>query len=246
MSGQDRRVFVRARVVATATAWVRGLCKGSYIVENLSLGGVQLSGGPAIRLGEEIKLILELPRGPIEVRGPVLRSQARARDAAIAVRFNMLSRRAREALGAAVGEALEEAARDSSMRPEPTVLVVDASLLESESLMRDIRRAGWEVACFSTSLDALDFLDRPASCIRVALIDLVGVNGGHDLFNFLAEEKPAIRRVLLSEEGRLGAQALASVADRADGVLAKPWDLDSLTRTLMPPESGPIAVSGTG
>ena len=246
MTGQDRRVFVRARVAATATAWVRGLCKGSYIVENLSLGGAQLSGGPAIRVGEEIKLILELARGPIEVRGPVLRSQARARDASIAVRFNMLSRRAREALGGAVAEALEEAARDSAMRPEPTVLVVDASLLERESLTRDIRRAGWEVACFSTSLDALDFLDRPESCIRVALIDLIGLNeGGRDLFNFLAEEKPEIRLVLLSEEGRLGAQALASVADRADGVLAKPWDLDSLTRTLMP-DSGPIAVSGTG
>ena len=134
MTGQDRRVFVRARVVATATAWVRGLCKGSYIVENLSLGGVQLSGGPAIRVGEEIKLIIEMPRGSIEVRGPVLRSQARARDAAIAVRFNVLSRRAREALGSAVAEALEEAARDSSMRHEPTVLVVDSSMLERESL----------------------------------------------------------------------------------------------------------------
>ncbi len=245
MTAQDRRVFVRARVVATATAWVRGLCKGSYIVENLSLGGVQLSGGPAIRVGEEIKLIIELPRGSIEVRGPVLRSQARARDAAIAVRFNMLSRRAREALGAAVAEALEEAARDSSTRSEPTVLVVDASMLERESLTRDIRRAGWEVACFSTSLDALDFLDRPSARIRVALIDGVGVSGGNDLLNFLAEERPEIRRVLLSEEGLLGAQALDSVADRADGVLAKPWDLDSLTRTLMP-ESGPIAASGTG
>jgi len=129
MTGQDRRVFVRARVVATATAWVRGLCKGSYIVENLSLGGVQLSGGPAIRVGEEIKLIIELPRGTIEVRCPVRRSQARARDAAIAVRFNMLSRRARDSLGEAVAEALEEAARDSSTRHEPTVLVVDSSML---------------------------------------------------------------------------------------------------------------------
>jgi len=79
----------------------------------------------------------------------------------------------------------------------------------------------------------------------VALIDLVGVSGGNDLLNFLAEERPEIRRVLLSEEGLLGAQALASVADRADGVLAKPWDLESLTHTLMP-ESGPIAASGTG
>ena len=245
MNGQDRRVFVRAPVVATATAWVRGLCKGSYIVENLSLGGVQLSGGPAIRVGEEIKLILELPRGPVEVRGPVLRSDARARDAAIAVRFNMLSRRARETLGSAVAEALEEAARDSSSRAEPTVLVVDDSLLVRESLTRDIRRAGWEVACFSTCLDALDFLDRPASRIRVALIDLVGVTEGKNLLNFLAEERPSIRRVLMSDEGRLGAEAMASVAARADAVLAKPWDQGSLARTLMPDETVPMAATGS-
>ena len=234
MTGHDRRVFVRARVVATATAWVRGLCKGSYIVENLSLGGAQLSGGPAIRVGEEIKLILELPQGPVEVRGLVLRSDARARDAALALRFHMLSRRAREAIGRAVAQALEEAARDSSSRPEPTVLVVDDSLLVRESLTRDIRRAGWEVACFSTSLDALDFLDRPESRIRVALVDLVRLNEGKDLLNFLAEERPTIRRVLMSEEGRLGRDALATAATRANAVLAKPWDLESLVRTLMP------------
>jgi ActR/RegA family two-component response regulator len=240
MTGHDRRVFVRARVVATATAWVRGICKGSYIVENLSLGGVQLSGGPAIRVGEEIKLIVELPHGSVEVRGLVLRSDARTRDAALALRFHVLSRRARDSIGSAVAEALEEAARDSSLRPEPTVLVVDDSLLIRESLTRDIRRAGWEVACFSTTLDALDFLDRPESRIRVALVDLVRANEGKDLLNFLAEEKPAIRRVLMSDEGRLSGEALETVATRANAVLAKPWDLESLARTLMP-ESGSVA-----
>ena len=241
MKSHDRRVFVRARVVATATAWIRGLCKGSYIVENLSLGGVQLSGGPALRIGEEIKLILEMPHGSVEVRGPVLRSEARARDAAIAVRFHMLSRRARESIGVAVAQALEEAARDSSSRPEPTILVVDDSLLVRESLTRDIRCAGWEVACFSTPLDALDFLDRPESCIRVALIDMLGVTEGKDLLTFLAEEKPAIRRVLMSEEGRLGAAAMENVAGHADAVLAKPWDLESLVRTLTPVASAAVA-----
>src|SRR3954449_4693098 len=99
----ERRLFARARVVATATAWVRGLCKGSYIVENLSWGGTYLSGGPAVREGEEVKLILELPRGPIEVRGHVLRSDAQARDAALAVRFDDPARKVRDAIGAAVG-----------------------------------------------------------------------------------------------------------------------------------------------
>ncbi len=243
MSGHDRRVFVRARVVATATAWVRGICKGSYIVENLSLGGVQLSGGPAIRVGEEIKLMLELPRGRVEVRGLVLRSDARARDAALALRFHMLSRQARETIGNTVAEALEEAAREASMRPEPTVLVVDDSLLVRESLTRDIRRAGWEVACFSTSLDALDFLDRSESRIRVALVDMVRVNEKADLLNFLAEERPSIRRVLMSEEGLLAGEAMEILAARADGVLVKPWDIESLARTLMPDGGAPIAAA---
>jgi CheY-like chemotaxis protein len=234
METNDRRLFVRARVVATATTWVRGLCKGSYIVENLSLGGARLSGGPAVRTGDEIKVILELPQGAVEVRGLVLRSDAGARDSAIAVRFNALSRRAREAIGVAVAEALEEAARESAHRSEPTVLVVDDSLLVRESLTRDIRCAGWEVASFSTSLDALGFLDRPESRIRVAVVDLVGLDEGRDLLAFLAEEKPSIRRVVMSDPGHRGGDRLADAALRADAILAKPWDRETLTRTLMP------------
>ena len=104
-------------MVATATTWVRGLCKGSYIVENLSLGGVFLSGGPAVREGEEVKLILELPRAKVEVRGNVLRSEPLARDWSLAIRFDTLNRRAREATVTAVSEALPQAARESSVRP---------------------------------------------------------------------------------------------------------------------------------
>jgi CheY-like chemotaxis protein len=230
----ERRLFVRARVVATATTWVRGLCKGSYIVENLSLGGAYLSGGPAVRSGEAVKLILELPQGPVEVRGMVLRSEQKARDAALAVRFDPPARRAREAIGTAVGAALEAAARDSATRAEPTVLVVDDSLLVREALTRDIRCAGWEVASFSTSLDALDFLDRPGSSIRVALIDLMGMRDGSDLLTFLADERPAIRRVLLSEQGRRNPVEMEAVAARAHAVLPKPWDQETLARTIMP------------
>lgn len=234
MERDERRLFVRARVVATATAWVRGLCKGSYIVENLSLGGIYMSGGPAIRAGEEVKMILELPHGPTEIRGIVLRSEHQSRDWALAIRFETPTRRAREAIAAAVTEALDTAARESSIRAEPTVLVVDDSLLVREALTRDIRCAGWEVACFSTSLDALDFLDRPESQIRVALIDMLGTRDGRDLLSFLADERPAIRRVLMSDHSRPGADELATFASRADAVLAKPWDQETLARTLMP------------
>jgi CheY-like chemotaxis protein len=230
----ERRLFVRARVVATATTWVRGLCKGSYIVENLSLGGAYLSGGPAVRAGEAVKVILELPRGPTEVRGVVLRSEPKARECALAVRFEQPSRRTLETIAAAVAGALDAAARDSSTRPEPTVLVVDDSLLVREALTRDIRCAGWEVASFSTSLDALDFLDRPTSCIRVALIDLLGTRDGSELLTFLADERPSIRRVLLADQARPVPASLDTLAARADAVLAKPWDQETLARTLQP------------
>lgn len=220
--------------MATATTWVRGLCKGSYIVENLSLGGAYLSGGPAVRAGEVVKIKLELPRGPVDIRGAVLRSEPKSRDWALAVRFDQPARPAREAIGAAVAEALEAAARDSATRPEPTVLVVDDSLLVREALTRDIRCAGWEVASFSTSLDALDFLDRPSSRIRVALIDLLGMRDGSDLMSFLADERPGIRRVLLSDRGAPGRVGLDPLAARADAVLAKPWDQETLARTIQP------------
>jgi FixJ family two-component response regulator len=114
------------------------------------------------------------------------------------------------------------------------VLIVDDSLLVRESLTRDIRCAGWEVASFSTSLDALGFLDRPQSRIRVAVVDLVGLDEGRDLLTFLAEERPAIRRVVMSDPGQRGGDRLAEAALRADAVLARPWNRESLARTLMP------------
>ena len=233
MQSNERRLYVRARVVATATAWVRGLCRGSYIVENLSLGGVYLSGGPAVRAGEELKLVLELPQGPIEVRGKVVRSEAQARDWSLAVRFDSLPRRTSEAIGKVVAQALDAAARDASLRPEPTVLVVDDSFYVREALVRDIRCAGWEVASFSTSLDALDYLDRPESCIRVALIDPLGMRDGTELLSYLADERPSIRRILMAEEGVPEAGELGPLLGRADAVLAKPWDQETLARTIM-------------
>jgi CheY-like chemotaxis protein len=228
----ERRLFARARVAATATVWVRGLCKGSYIVENLSWGGAFLSGGPAIREGEEVKVVIELAKGPVEVRGRVLRSEAQARDASLAVRFDEPSRRAREAIGAAVADALERVAEDSSVRPEPTVLVVDDSLLVREALARDLRCFGWEAACFSTPLDALTFLDRPEAQIRIALIDHAGPPNARDLLSFLADEKPAIRRVLMQEARPAGDDL--GLALSADAVLPKPWDHDTLARTIAP------------
>jgi CheY-like chemotaxis protein len=223
---------MRARVVATATVWVRGLCKGSYIIENLSWGGTYLSGGPAIRDGDEVKLVLDLPRGRVEAHGRVLRSDRLNRDAAIAVRFEEPTRKMRDAIGAAVAEALARAAQDSSARPEPTVLVVDDSLLVREALTRDLRAFGLEAACFSTPLDALQFLDRPEACVRVALIDHAGASHARDLLTFLADERPAIRRVLLSDARRSSPDSSDPSRLRADAVLGKPWDPETLARTV--------------
>jgi CheY-like chemotaxis protein len=111
------------------------------------------------------------------------------------------------------------------------VLVVDDSLLVREALARDLRCFGWEAACFSTPLDALTFLDRPEAQIRVALIDHTGPSHARDLLSFLADERPAIRRVLM-RDGHPPAGDLASAS--ADAVLPKPWDHEALARTITP------------
>jgi hypothetical protein len=231
VSLEERRLHARARLFATATVWVRGLCKGSYLIENLSWGGTYLSGGPSIRAGDEVKIVLGLPRGALDLKGRVLRSEPMARDFAIAVRFDEPSRRARAAIDAAVDEALDRATREAPLRAEPTVLVVAHSLLVRETLVRDLRSFGWEAACFSTPLDALTFLERPESRVRVALVDHAGPGDGLHLLAFLADEKPSIRRVLMSEVGPSSIDGLAE-QERADAVLAKPWDRDALARVM--------------
>ena len=79
------------------------------------------------------------------------------------------------------------------------------------------------------------FLDRADSRVRLALIDEAGPSQARDLLSFLADERPAIRRVLLSDAGRrtpFGPAGLAQVDTNVDAILAKPWDHDSLARTL--------------
>ena len=70
---------------ASATAWLGGTCKGSYLVENLSLGGIYLSGGPAIRPGTPLTLRLQLPVEAVEVTGAVTRSDRLAPGESVVV-----------------------------------------------------------------------------------------------------------------------------------------------------------------
>jgi CheY-like chemotaxis protein len=244
-SHDERRLYVRARVPAAATAWIGGICKGSYLLDNLSLGGAYLTGGPAIRTGTQVKLHLELPGGTaVEVNGTVLRSDRQVRDFAVAVVFEALSEAARIAIGGAVTASLDAAARESLAHPSPAVLVVDHSLLVREKLIRDIRTAGVEAISFSTSVDAIEFLHRPDCRVRLALVDLAGVPSGKAVIEFLADQRPSTHRVLLSDAAEPAAppgDAPVSAGDRADragaeapvdAVLSKPWSSEALVQTL--------------
>jgi CheY-like chemotaxis protein len=237
----ERRLHVRARVPATATAWIERRCKGSYIVDNLSLGGAYLSGGPAILPNTQIELIVQLANEGVTINGRVLRSDKQVRDFGIAVAFESLSELAHTAVGGAVSTALEIAARESLEHPAPTVLVVDHSLLVREKLTRDIRAVGSEAVCFSTSIDAIEFLNRPDCRVRLALIDgafieLAGSSSGRELVAFLAEERPQIRRVLMCDGGLSQPDEYKRNSPGVTTLLAKPWTPETLTRALRLPQ----------
>jgi hypothetical protein len=207
---KERRRHVRARIAATVTAWSGTVCRGSYVVENLSGGGLYVSGGPRVREGEQLRLVLQLPRGPVAVPATVVRCVAQARDYALAFRFESVSAHAEHAIARTVTEAGSRAARDAALHDDPTVLVVHEALVTREALLRELRALGREAACFATALDAIDYLDRCGPQLEAAIVDVSEICGGAELLRLLADDWPAIKRVPME----------------------KPWDRSELVRAL--------------
>jgi CheY-like chemotaxis protein len=176
-------------------------------------------------------MLLHLPGGSVNAAARVLRSEAQPRDAAIAVRFDELSSLSSAAIDAAIAEGFQRAAWDSSARPEPNALVVGQPLYLRETLVNELRSLGLEAAPMPTPLDALVFLERPASRVRVVIAIHSRHTNGRELLSFLAETRPETLRVLLSESKRSLTGSHPESAP-AHAVLTKPWDLRTLVRSM--------------
>jgi ActR/RegA family two-component response regulator len=229
MKGGERRKHPRASLVASVVLWRNEQRLGSFPVVNLSAGGVLLSGEAPVADGTEVLAVLRLGGdSSLRATAKVARAIGSRAGASFALSFAHLAPEAEEAIGAAVKAAL-------ALTLDAAVLIVDDSTEVCSALGRQLNRMGLRSCAATTPLEAVGLLEQPNQ-IEIALIDLrLGSATGLDLLAYLAEQHPAIRRVLMSGQAQPAQLQLArhaSLKYSAHQVLAKPWNDDTLARAL--------------
>jgi CheY-like chemotaxis protein len=227
-SGSDRRTYARTSLMATAVVWTDAGGPMHYLVENLSVGGALLTGGPLLSVGESIKITLQLEKRTI---GPLVAEMVRQSDqcdSVVAIAFRRLTVTDEDAIQQALLEALESERKRAGV-PACSALVVDGSAPVRQQLIRDLASLGHHAVAAATPLEATMRLADPSARFDVVLVDLGSAAvDGLALLRYVAEHHPHTRRILMSGHVRLDQLRLATAAGEAHEVLAKPWDRTSL------------------
>lgn len=211
-----------------------GGVSGHCLVEDLSAGGARISGVPSMVVGEQVRLLLQLPgRGPFSLNGRIVRD------------FSAVGGQRGHAYGVsfarAPASAVETAEQTVSIlhrvhgADDPVVLVVDDSTRACFTLVQDLHRVGRKAIAVTTPLDAIEWLLDGASHIDIALVDVVlGNADGCDLLNFLADEYPKVRRVVMSDRLRAGQLDRSHEIAPPHAVLHKPYNVEQLAQIFTP------------
>src|SRR5688572_22197486 len=100
-------------------------------------------------------------------------------------------------------------------------------------MVRDLRVLGRQAVAVTTPLDAIKYLQSPLARVEVAIVDYdLNTADGRDVLAFLANDYPAVRRVLMS--GCVSPEVLdrACASGQAHTAFAKPWDRARLADVL--------------
>ena len=233
--GPDRRKYPRSVLAGTATVLLDHAKAGDYLMQNVSAGGVLLSGGPAITQRTPVVVLLRLS-GLEELRlaGFVVRRDVQFDDA-IAVKFRGVAPDVQDMLQGAVLMSLER-------KHDPSVLVVDGDIQSLSRMAHDLDALGYRAILACTPLDTIRWLTNFDVAISVVVVEYpFGHHDGVALLRVMADEFPFIRRVLMSSQ--LGAAQLGRwVEDPAvDAVLSKPWSRAQLAAAVGRPGSYALA-----
>jgi CheY-like chemotaxis protein len=199
-----------------------------YLVDNLSVGGALLTGGPLLSIGQELRVTLQLDKHAIgPLRAEMVRREGPSGEA-VGIAFAALTVAEEDAIQQAILDALEA---EVSGRRAQRALVVDDSVHVRQSLMHDLVSLGHSAIAAATPLEAMMRLEDPQAEFDIVLVDLCSKTvDGLALLRYLAEHHPCTRRVLMSGDVRPDQLKLARLTGQADDVLPKPWDRQALAR----------------
>lgn len=227
-----RRRFPRAQMAAPAFLVLDGgRTSGPFLVENLSAGGALLTGDAAIAPGTTVTVQLRLrDAAPIAVAGRVVREVPQSsgqRDRfSFAVRFRDVSANDEDRIQSAVLASIEESREQNA----PAVLVLDVSSEDRHAVARILVELGQRALPSATFLETLRSLQDPSLCVGVALVDASATGldvlafTGIEVLEFLANDFPDVRRVLMARSADPSELLAARSSALADAVLEKPAD----------------------
>ena len=230
----DRRRHTRsmaADVPLTAVVFMRDVAVGRFVVQNLSAGGVLLTGRRDVPLDERVRVMLPLPgRDPLVVEGRVARRADAGNDiVALAVQFRHRNTRTEDEIHEALAG---ELMRISRVERRSALVVQDSPELCTR-LAKDLSEMGYHVHLARAPLDVVRVLEDPQIGVDVAFIDVsAGEVDGLALLRFLRDDHAGVRRVLVQGAVRPSVAELMETASFVHRVLAEPWDRAVLREAL--------------
>jgi hypothetical protein len=219
---EERRRHPRGEVIATCEVFSPGRHVGTYIVENLAAGGACLVGEAPLPMGEQVRVVLQLPRrAPLGLLARVVRREELGSSRRFAVAFVDVTAEEEDSIHQGIVAELERV----HARRFATVLVVDQAGEVRDALERDLREVGRQAVAVATPLEAVGWLINSEVRFETAVVNLSsGAGQGVDVLEFLSAELPHIRRVAMGDDGSSFRLDLAVRSGRAHAALRRPWN----------------------
>jgi hypothetical protein len=224
-NGAEKRRHLRVPIAAAAVVHKDNACLGRFWMVNLSVSGALIAGDMGLRLGEKVRLRIEL--GALEsvlVHARVVRVGETSPSPTVGFAFDHDSD---QDDGAPVRRSIADAVAGALRNDPRQVLIVEKSHTSRRELKFQIRCLGWSCVVVSTPLEAITALNESHqfACVLVGLTGDPAVAA--DLLQYLAEAHPRLPRVRVAElEGARRADAAT------DPNTPRPWFSSALARAL--------------
>jgi hypothetical protein len=219
----NRRRDYRVPLTETVILFKGGQSIGELRTRNLSLGGALLAGKHALVSGDAVEGILLLPRR-LRVWFPavVVRVGWFGEEQYAAVAFSELAAASEEAIQAVI-----EAKQASDSRASALILC-DTVATRSE-LEFGIKIFGRTCVTIDSAFEAMRLLEQPNRVwVMLVALELNGGMDGREVLDYVADEYPAIRRVLVCE----GEPSPPPPPEPTLQVLVRPWSRATLGKAL--------------
>lgn len=222
----ERRHSFRVLVPARASLFHKGKLCGTYSVQDISIGGCSLRDGPVRQAGEHVDVLLHLPhRAPITLSARVQRTGAHS----MGLKFERATPTAEDCIQDLVVETFARAKVDDGR----IALVVEPRHAERQMLVRTLRELGKRALGVATALDAVQLLVEEGAHVDTVFIE---AESSHlptlELVEFLANNHPRLRRVLVGERKHIAASWAVHATGDVHALLETPCDPEAVHRIL--------------